>query len=145
MMIVDYSRLAEQAGHLPHLEAALQSIQQLKELIPGKYPFEGGFFLVQTGSTQPADAIPFEAHQQYIDVQYLVKGKEWVQWADIQRLQVTEAYDPEKDRALLEGEGSWTEILPGMCYVFTPEDAHKACRHIHQPTEFTKIVIKLQI
>ena len=61
----------------------------------GRYEFEGGFFLIQTGQTKPMDEGNFEAHRRYADIQIVIEGSEEVAWAELSDLHEEIAYNPE--------------------------------------------------
>ena len=69
----------------------------------------------------------FEAHRNYIDIHYILSGKEAFGYADVDSLSTTKAYDEADDYELLEGEISTLILKEGdFCVVF-PEDAHIPC------------------
>lgn len=132
---------------LPNIENGLQAVEKLpvgtKE---GKFTFDGGFFLVQSGVTKPMAEGDFEAHRQYIDVQIVLEGSEEVAWANVQDLQETAPYDGDTDKVMYAGTESRTiQMAAGMCYVAFPQDAHKAVRHTEKSQSYRKIVMKLLI
>lgn len=71
------------------------------------------------------DAV-LEAHERYVDIQYVVSGDELFGWkatGDCQ--QPTQAYDPAKDVILFEDEpDAYFPLLEGTFVVFFPGDAH---------------------
>ncbi|MGC9320266.1 MAG: YhcH/YjgK/YiaL family protein [Armatimonadota bacterium] len=71
------------------------------------------------------DAI-LEAHEQYVDIQYVVSGNEVFGWKATEDCQQpTMAYDPEKDVILFEdAPDAYIPLLEGMFVVFFPGDAH---------------------
>lgn len=147
-MIVDrIEYAAEYAARLPHLQDALGAIQSEPEMDGGKHPFPGGFVMRQTGLTKPADDAAFEAHRKYIDVFILAEGRETVLWNRLENMRESAAYDPEKDKLALEGQGSGLEMRPGMFCVLYPSDAHSACRHTagQEPSAYVKYVVKLEV
>lgn len=87
----------------------------------------------------------FEAHRKFIDVQILIEGAEEIVWAPIDKLDVSEAYIPEKDIELLKGSGTIIKIKPGTCYILLPDDGHLACGHTSEQSEYSKLIIKLPI
>ncbi|MCR5536965.1 MAG: YhcH/YjgK/YiaL family protein [Succinivibrio sp.] len=135
------------ASLLPNLQAALDKIASLgTNPEPGRYEFEGGFFMVQKGTTNPVENGDFEAHRKYIDVQIIFSGSELVVWDDIDCLKTTEVYNAEKDREMLAGKVEHIyRIDEGMFWVAFPSDAHKACKHQGSPNEFGKYVVKLPV
>lgn len=145
-MIIDRTEhLRTYADILPGLEAGLAAIEALPELKDGRYEFDGGFFLVQSGQTNHFDGGEFEAHRDYLDVQMLVGGAEEVAWEDISALTVSKPYV--KDVELFTGPVErFCRIDAGMFYAAFPQDAHMACRHSGtDPHTYKKIVLKLPL
>lgn len=74
---------------------------------------------------QPEDA-KLEAHQRYVDIQYMVRGDEVFGWKLTGECEQPQApYNPDKDVVLFDDapDGHWP-LLEGMFVVFFPEDAH---------------------
>jgi uncharacterized protein, YhcH/YjgK/YiaL family len=131
---------------LPNLKNALICLLEHKDdSAPARIDFADGYLLLQEGDTKGVEDGDYEAHRRYLDVQVLLEGEETVVWNDISTLVESVPYDQEKDKVMYSGEGSHITIRPGTCYVCWPEDGHKACRHMGQPTHYRKAVIKLPI
>lgn len=146
-MIVDkWENILFYESMIKNLKNGVNAVNSLANLEVGKYEFDGGFFMVQKGETQPMDEGTFEAHKKYIDVQIIMEGSEDVAWADTSDLQVDVPYNEEKDAMRLSGQVShWMHMTAGMCYVAYPWDGHKPVRHVEKPQSFTKIVLKLPV
>lgn len=146
-MIVDkLENIRMYSSLLPHLEAGLAAAEAADKSVPGRYEFDGGFFLIQKGETKPMKEGNFEAHRKYIDVQIVTGGSEEFAWADIRDLDPAGEYDEEKDKAMYSGTAEHTmKAVAGMCYIAFPHDGHKAVRHTGAQQSFTKIVMKLSI
>ncbi|BCN29772.1 YhcH/YjgK/YiaL family protein [Anaeromicropila herbilytica] len=146
MLIQRLEQLKSDCAWLPHLEDALVCLAEHKNVpAPAQFDFPGGYMMLQEGITKEVNEGDYEAHRRYLDVQVLLEGNESVVWNDISMLQPSVPYDPEKDKAMYNGEGCSMTLQPGTCYICWPEDGHKACRHIGQPTHYRKAVIKLLI
>ena len=143
MVIDKLSRL--NTYQLPHLEAALACLDQVKANIPGRYEFDGGFILIQEGSTTLLAPADFEAHRKYLDVQIVLDGEERIAWADLDDLTVTVPYSETADRSNHSGSGCTIQVKKDMFYVCYPTDAHKCCGHTHTPTSYRKAVVKLSM
>lgn len=112
----------------------------------GRFEFEGGFFMVQSGRTKPIKEGNFETHDKYVDVHILLDGSETLAWAERDSLDEIIAYNEHKDATYYSGEAvSSMQIGKGMFYIVFPHDGHKAVRHITVPTEYRKIVMKLPV
>ena len=112
----------------------------------GRYEFEDGFFLIQTGHTKPMAEGNFEAHRKYADIQIVIAGSEDVAWAELSDLQEEIAYNPEKDALYLSGATTHhMNIGKDMFYIAFPHDGHRPVRHIDKQQSFKKIVLKLPV
>ena len=112
----------------------------------GRYEFDGGFFLIQTGRTKPMDEGNFEAHRRYADIQIVIEGSEEVAWAELSDLHEEIAYNLEKDALYLSGATTHhINIGKEMFYIAFPHDAHRPVRHIAEQQSFKKIVLKLPV
>ena len=129
---------------LKYLKNGMEAVKALPALEVGRYEFDGGFFLVQKGTTKPLTEGTFEAHRKYIDVQILMEGSEEVAWSDITDLTTAIEYNPEKDAERLNGTFDHVmKISEGMFYAAFPHDGHKPVSHTAKEQTFTKIVMKL--
>lgn len=145
MIIDSYKNLSFYKNLLPCLTQGLEVAEALpNNAEPGRYEFEGGFFLLQSGFTKKMEEGLFEAHRRYIDVQIVLEGSEEVAWADVSALEKNGPYQRETDKAMYHGKEDITLMVrAGMCYIAFPQDAHKAARHTEQERFYKKIVMKL--
>lgn len=91
----------------------------------GKYDIAGRKAYVMYGRyTHKEKNTTFEAHNKYIDVQYVLEGDEIIGWADRSRLAVQTQYSEENDCQLFDGSGDTLCLSKGDWVVFFPEDAH---------------------
>ena len=70
--------------------------------------------------------LPFEAHKKYIDIQYIVSGKELIDIAPLKNMTVTQSYNSENEAMF----GSVTDfsVLKASSerfFIFFPADAHR--------------------
>mgnify|MGYP002859837717 CR=1 FL=1 len=148
-MIIDKAgRLPDYAALLPHLQAGLDAVAALgAHPAVGRYEFEGGYLMIQRGTTSPAAQGDFEAHRRYIDVQIMLEGSEEVIWEETAALAESLPYDAERERALYHGEVKHVfTIEAGMAWVAFASDAHKACKHTGTtPRNYLKVVMKLPL
>ncbi len=145
-MIIDYyenHQLYEDTLEL--LKEGFSFIKEIENEPAGRYERGSMFAMVQTGTTCPVQEARLEAHKKYIDVQYMVSGQEIMEWENITKLQIEIPYDEEKDILFYKGSGSSIAIKEGMFYLVFPQDAHKPCGHIKEPTNYKKIVLKIKV
>ena len=114
----------------------------------GKIVVNDDFFvLVQTYDTKLPEQVRYEAHKKYVDIQYIVTGKELMQVAPISSLEVDEPYSEEKDIAFYKPvEQAATLVLTSGGYVvFYPEDAHRPSLCAGKMTTNKKLVGKVRV
>ena len=90
----------------------------------------------------------YEAHQEYIDIQYLLKGSEKICCLPLEYLKETKSYKTEIDVAFYEVENvKPQEMLIGNGYfaVFYPQDGHMPCLKVSIPVDVKKVVVKVKI
>lgn len=130
-MIFDSLKCAAQYAALsPRLKRAFDYLAatDLEQLEPGKHEIEGKeiFVNVQERELKRPEDAKLEVHDEYIDVQVVVKGTESFGWsprADVKRPK--EPFNTEKDIQFFEDTPqTYFTLVPGQFAVFFPEDAH---------------------
>lgn len=119
----------------------------LLRLNPGKYEIEGTsiYAIVDNYFTLPKEEGLWEAHRRYIDIQFVVKNKEQIGYANLRQMQNCTEYDQEKDILFFKGTGSYFIIPPGTFVILTPQDVHMPGIAIEKPEAVKKIVLKILI
>ena len=105
------------------------------------------FANVQEYDTVPAEEKQLEAHRRYYDVQFVVSGKELLQYAQLDGLPECQPFDEENDFGLYETPEQCTNVVlrAGDLAVLAPEDAHKpGCTLGSEPCHVRKIVVKVR-
>lgn len=145
-MIIGYLNDEETYGKMiPHLQEICRIVNESEGKPCGRYETDWGFYMIQEGETSPAVEGLFESHRKYADVQCLVKGCEYLEWQDCEKLLPEVPYSEEKDAQFWKGQGTQIEIHPGMFYVMYPRDGHKACCHVKEQTSYRKVVVKVKL
>ena len=118
----------------------------LAALTPGRHDIDGDdvFALIQEYDSKPREEGAWEAHRQYLDVQYVVSGEERIGFANTERLQAGE-YDAENDFLPLEGEGDFLEMQAGTFMILAPQDAHMPGIALADPQPMKKVVMKVRL
>lgn len=89
----------------------------------------------------------FEAHKNYIDIQFIVEGTEVIYASDISSLAVKEEYSAERDIMFLEDceKASKAVLQKGEYGIFFSWDAHKpGLCYEGNPGNVKKIVVKVR-
>lgn len=146
-MIIDkIENIRFYSSMLNNLDAGLAAIDALETKEVGRYEFDGGFFMVQEGSTKPMEEGTFEAHRKFVDVQIILEGSEELAWHEMKDLETAIEYNPEKDAERLTGTFDHVmKIGKGMFYAVYPHDGHKPVSHTKEQQSFKKIVLKLPV
>ncbi|MBQ0142280.1 MAG: YhcH/YjgK/YiaL family protein [Prevotellaceae bacterium] len=104
--------------------------------------------IVSEYETKTVNPNGFEAHCEYLDIQYLISGNEIIKCKPIEGLCVTKEYDAENDYLLFSDKVNNTlDCLLGDGYftLLYPDDAHEPQLCAGNPMIVKKIVIKIHI
>ncbi|PAD22979.1 YhcH/YjgK/YiaL family protein [Terribacillus saccharophilus] len=130
----------------PKIGNGLEKLNEVEIDYNKRFDFDGGYLFFQEGTTTHIDKGTFEAHRNYIDIQIVMDGSEYIAWAPTAQLVVDVEYNAEKDVVRLEGSPKTTmKINKGMAYICLPHDGHKALKYIDKATTYKKAVIKIEI
>ena len=150
-MILDSLSLCRRYATLnPRFTRAFEFLRQLgPDVATGRHEIEGDaiYALVQQYQTRPATGMQLEAHRRYVDIQYLVQGREAIHWAPLASLtQVAMPYDATKDAGLFLPSA---DVIPvpvqaGQFAIFFPDDAHAPCCTWGEPADVLKVVVKVE-
>lgn len=100
------------------------------------------YLLVQRRDTKRSSEEPFEVHRRYVDIHIPLEGEEWLGYAPVTEGTQLSRYDENADRATFWESGIYLRAVPGMFYVFFPQDGHKTCITMEARTAVRKIVVK---
>lgn len=98
--------------------------------------------------THPQEGALTEAHEQYIDVMYMVEGSETIYVKPVERLQnITQEYDPAIEALLAETDEDATAVRleAGSFIVLFPQDAHAPGCYADGKKHVKKIIGKVRI
>lgn len=89
----------------------------------------------------------YEAHNKYIDIQYMVEGTEKIHCESRENLKVVQEYDDKKDFLLLDDNtcSEGVAFTKNQLAIFFPEDAHKPGMKNENIEHVEKIVLKVKI
>jgi len=115
----------------------------LEELRPGKYPIIGEqvFASVTEAPSHNKDSVKWESHKNYVDLQYIIRGKEMIGVADTSKATITKPYSPDAINYTADGKYYITE--PDKFFLFFPNDAHRPTIKVDGYDVVKKIVIKI--
>ena len=104
--------------------------------------------IVSEYATKEANENGFEAHRQYIDIQYLISGTEKIFCLPLEYLKETKPYNEKDDAALYQAAVIQPqEMVIGNSYfaIFFPQDGHMPQLCVNAPLAVKKVVVKIKI
>lgn len=119
----------------------------LQEISDGRYYIDGDKIFANVQSYDTKDNAPYEAHKDYIDIQYMIKGVEKIGIANIDECSVSEPYNSEKDVEFLDCNICSTLLTldEGEFMVFFPQDAHQPSLNPDKKLFVKKVIVKVHI
>jgi YhcH/YjgK/YiaL family protein len=119
------------------------------KLANGRYDIDGDrvYAIVQRYVPKPLKEAKWEAHQKYLDVQYMASGSERMGCAPLRAgLPIERPYDPKGDAALYRVDGKLFVVPQGSFAIFAPEDIHSPGLALENPGgEVCKVVVKCRL
>ncbi len=106
------------------------------------------YYIVKSYETKDESECKFESHRQYVDIQYMIQGKEAMSVIDISHVKPISEYNEEKDIMFFENpkEECATLTLSGGNYVtFYPNDAHRPSMKAQNKEVILKAIGKVRI
>ena len=104
--------------------------------------------IVSEYTTKEENANGYEAHREWIDIQYLLKGSEKICCLPLEYLKEIKAYDAGKDAAFYEEAsvaGQEMQVGNGYFAVFFPQDGHKPGLYAKVCEQVKKVVVKVKL
>lgn len=137
---------------LPRIATALETVAvYTPDNYPGgKFVIDGDnlFYSLNTYETHSPEGALCEAHQQYIDVMYMVEGEEIIYVKPTDTLcAVTQPYDPSIDALLanIDGDATPVRLTAGSFIILFPQDSHAPACYDTAPQTVKKIICKVKI
>jgi biofilm protein TabA len=119
----------------------------LDTLSPGKHPIDGdnAYASVTENPSKELDKAGWESHRKYIDLQYVIKGKERIDVVNIDKATVAKPYTEKGDGAAYTAEGTSYTAEPGTFFLFFPQDVHRPNIKVAGYDVVKKLVIKIKV
>jgi len=114
----------------------------------GKYPLSGDDIIVNVDEyeTKGIDDCVLETHEEYVDIQLLLAGEEFIDIYPADGLTVKNAYDPARDVAFYHVPDATpvrVKLVPGNFTVLFPQDAHSPQIRVSDSQGVKKVVVKV--
>lgn len=101
---------------------------------------------VHTYFTKPRFDCIWENHRKTIDIQYIINGREYIEWFPASKFETPDSYNVENDREEFTKKmlGSTTILMTeGQFVIFLPGDAHRPMICHHKSELIRKVVVKI--
>lgn len=118
----------------------------LEDVAVGRYEIDGEriFAMVAQEAGRAKEGALLEAHERYIDIQYILAGTDTMGWKPRSLChQPTCDYDPQADiRFFADQPDAWVDVVAGAFAIFFPEDAHMP---LISAAPIRKVVVKIAV
>ncbi len=144
------NNLDQYRGLSDDIYEGLKFLRQVNaEIVTGTYQLSSKVkVIVSEYATKTVNEFGYEAHRDYIDIQYLISGMEVINSLPLEYLKETQPYNKEIDAAFYEGSGANPqELLLGNGYfaILFPQDGHMPQLCVSKPENVKKVVIKVKL
>ena len=151
-MIVDtIDNWTAYADVLPGIPAAFRFLVERAngDLPAGEYEIDGRnvYAVVMRYITAPIEGAPFETHDKYADLHYVVSGRETIGWTPRKGLKARTEYDAKGDVTFYDppADAVLLKMDQGRFALFLPHDSHMPGKQRAGTSEVHKIVIKIRV
>ena len=135
-----YEKLTEALDYIRNLDKS--------SLTPGKHEVNDEFFYsyMEYDAKEPTDSI-YEAHKNYVDIQYIVEGQERVDVSFEEYMELDTPYDAQKDIMFFKNPQKYfSRILGSGEYIIVlPHELHKPGQKVGANGNVKKIVGKVLV
>lgn len=135
----------------PYWDKAFEFLKNttLDTLSVGKHILDGEnvFISVMEGPVKKKEDAKWEAHRKYIDIQYVISGKETMGVVALDKSKIIDSFNTEKDIAFYtadEKDAAYHEANPKVFLVFFPADVHRPSIKIEGCDTDKKLVVKIK-
>ena len=119
----------------------------LDNIPDGKYYIDGDNLYANVQTYETKEDADYEAHRKYIDIQYVIRGKEYIGVTDINNCKTCKIYDLEKDIEFFkcDNEPPYQLLGESEFILLYPHDAHKPSINPKVKQTVKKVVVKVLI
>lgn len=152
MILTTIEQLQSYSSMNPYFPAAFAAMAELagKDFQPGTYPVDGDnvFIKAVTYDTHSVRDALMEAHRAYIDVMWMVSGREEISVCPASELTaITQPYDAGGDAVLagMAPECSALQMKAGSVCILFPEDGHAPGLDAGGKAQVQKLIAKVRV
>lgn len=150
-MIVDHiSHYDLYKGKNEKIDQAISVIKAMdfKDLQSKTYEVDGEeiYFNLIEYETKLEEERFWESHKKYIDLHYILEGKEFIGYEQFARMNIKENYNEADDYFLLEGSLQSKVMLQKDDFmILYPDDVHMTGIKVNEKEKVRKVVFKIKI
>ena len=102
--------------------------------------------IIETVTSFDPDGL-YEAHRDYIDIHYVLKGEETIVFQNTDRMCAASVYDPLQDVRFFTNDGSVRSVRlrAGDFCILYPQEGHRPCCCAGEPSPLKKVVVKVRV
>lgn len=150
-MIIDHiSNYELYIGRYEKIDKAISYIKSMdfKDVKPGMHEIDGEeiFFNLIEYETKQEEERFWESHKKYIDLHYILEGKEFIGYEQFNRMEIKEPYNETDDFYLLEGRLQSKVLLQKDDFmILFPDDVHMTALKVDETAQVRKVVFKIKL
>lgn len=147
---VDVEEFYKQYHAKPELWKAVFEFMKkdLAALEVGKYQLIEGeaFVMISEYETKEPENAKWEAHKNYIDLQYVISGEEQMGILPLSKAVNALEYNEQKDLIFYgDNDGELHLASPEAFFLFFPSDVHRPCIKVGESAPVKKLVAKIAV
>jgi dihydroorotase len=124
--------------------------KDLAQLKPGVYVIDSGNVIatVSQGPTKKLEDVKWEAHRNFNDIQYIIKGKAQMgvaPSADIRATNIVPYTNATDNMNFTNDGGEYFDANPSTFFIFSPQEMHRPAIKVAGSDNVKKIVIKVRV
>lgn len=118
----------------------------LANLAVGDHPIvdEDVFARVTEAPLKKLDSSKWEAHKNYADIHYAIKGREKIGIGLLSTAKLVDPYNSKRDISFYDGPGKYYIAQPGTYFIAFPHQIHRPGLEVNGPEVEKKVVIKVR-
>jgi len=152
MIQTSVAELSRYSSLNPYFETAFAALAKLasEPYVKGRHEVDGDNVFVNAleYDTHPVEGALAEAHKKYIDVMWIVSGKEQLgYYPTAGHKEITMAYDEAGDCLLakIEKDSTYVQFFAGNVVILFPEDGHAPGLDLDGTQHVQKLIAKVRV
>lgn len=150
MILDSLSRWSFYSSLSPRFDAAFRFLEKHALDPVGRHAIAGDdiYAFIQEEITRLDNGRLLETHRKYIDIHYVIAGRETIQWVPREELsRIAKPYSEETDEEAypLTPQAAAIPIRPGHFAILFPHDGHLPLCAAGEPGKVNKVVVKVRI